>query len=68
MFVVTLFTLQKMGAKLHKGRTPLIPTLGRHRQMGLFEFEASLDYTSNSRMARQHQETLSPKKKIIIIR
>lgn len=37
------------------GRRPLIPTLGRRRQTGLYELEASLAYTASSRPARATQ-------------
>jgi hypothetical protein len=35
--------------------TPLIPALGRQKQAGLFEFEASLVYRGSSRTARATQ-------------
>lgn len=39
--------------------SPLIPALGRQRQVGLCEFESSLVYTMSSRTAKGHSETLS---------
>ena len=35
--------------------TPLIPALGRQRQAGLFEFEASMVYKKSSRTVRVTQ-------------
>ena len=43
--------------------TPLIPALRRQRQVGLYEFKASLVYRISSRIARATQRTLSQKKK-----
>jgi len=42
--------------------TPLIPTLGRQRQVNLCEFKASLIYRMNSRAARATQRNAVSKK------
>ena len=41
--------------------TLLIPALGRQRQADLYEFQASLVYSTSSRMLRLHKETVLKK-------
>ena len=61
--------IQSHSLKSRKGeprqwrRTPLVPALGRQRQVDLCQFEASLIYRGSSRTARATQRNLVSKNK-----
>lgn len=45
------------------GHTPLLPALGKQRQVALCEFEDSLVYRANSSIAREAQRNLVSEKR-----
>jgi hypothetical protein len=51
--------------KLVRRRTLLVPALGKHKQVDLCEFEASLVYKASSRTAMAtHRNTVSKRNKM----